>query len=106
MHEEKPLPGDGLMERPNASSIYKLLTAVFDAQFYLSRYPDVQDAGTDPLSHYVEIGWKEGRDPSPSFRTAAYLKANPQVESAGVCPLVDYVTSGIILDRPLDPVAL
>ncbi|NPT42356.1 hypothetical protein GNZ12_13755 [Paraburkholderia sp. 1N] len=37
--------------------------ALLDADFYLSRYPDVGDVGADPLTHYTEWGWKEGRYP-------------------------------------------
>jgi hypothetical protein len=97
------LPGDRSIEGPNADGTYTLLAALFDVSFYLNSYPDVRAAGIDPMRHYLDFGWKEGRDPSPSFRTIAYLAANPEVEKAGICPLVDYVTSGIVLERPLDP---
>jgi GT2 family glycosyltransferase len=36
---------------------------LFDADFYLSRYPDVSHAGLNPLMHYVEHGQREGRQP-------------------------------------------
>lgn len=37
---------------------------LFDSDFYLSQNPDVAAAGTDPLLHFLEYGWKEGRRPS------------------------------------------
>jgi hypothetical protein len=86
-----------------ASAPRELIAALFDISFYLESYPDVRDARADPITHYLEIGWKEGRDPSATFSTKEYLKANPDVEQAGVCPLVEYVTSGIIINRPLRP---
>ncbi len=30
----------------------------------------------NPLTHYDQFGWKEGRDPSAAFDTSAYLAAN------------------------------
>ncbi|ACA20523.1 glycosyl transferase family 2 [Methylobacterium sp. 4-46] len=44
----------------------------FDERFYRLRYPDVGVAGADPFAHYMSFGWKEGRDPSPSFPTLLY----------------------------------
>jgi hypothetical protein len=37
---------------------------LFDAQAYLARYPDVADAGLDPLFHYIAHGLQEGRSRS------------------------------------------
>lgn len=39
-----------------------------DADWYLKTYPDVQDAGLDPVDHYAMYGIFEGRAPSPLFR--------------------------------------
>ncbi|CAI8975506.1 rhamnan synthesis F family protein [Pseudomonas serboccidentalis] len=36
-------------------------TLVFDPVFYLNQYPDIKNSGTDPFSHYVFHGRKEGR---------------------------------------------
>lgn len=33
----------------------------FDPVFYLNQYPDIKNSGTDPFSHYVFHGRKEGR---------------------------------------------
>jgi glycosyltransferase involved in cell wall biosynthesis len=33
----------------------------FDQDWYLKEYPDVKEAGLDPLSHFIEFGQKEGR---------------------------------------------
>src|SRR5206468_3238736 len=43
---------------------------LFDPDWYRARYPDVAAAGIDPAIHYVENGWREGRDPGPSFSTS------------------------------------
>jgi glycosyltransferase involved in cell wall biosynthesis len=61
----------------------------FDANFYLSENSDVAEAGVDPFSHFMEQGFRENRDPSPSFDTAfyrsRYLRNQPDAN-----PLLDY----------------
>jgi GT2 family glycosyltransferase len=44
---------------------------LFDADYYLSRYPDVSHTGLNPLMHYVEHGRREGRQPIGSSPNAA-----------------------------------
>lgn len=67
---------------------------LFDVTWYQFNNPDVAEVGRDPIEHYLEHGWREGRDPSPIFSTAAYLQANPDVAEAGVNPLVHYLRDG------------
>lgn len=67
---------------------------LFDRNWYLETYPDVASARVDPLAHYLEFGWREGRDPSPAFCTNAYLKTNADVAAAGVNPLLHYIEHG------------
>lgn len=60
----------------------------FDSEYYLSENPDIAAAETDPLWHYVRVGWKEGRDPSADFATFAYryfFAVEPDR-----CPLIDH----------------
>lgn len=66
----------------------------FDPSFYLSRNPDVQHAGIDPLIHYTLYGWREGRDPNPEFSTRFYLNDHPDVAAAGVNPFWHYIVAG------------
>jgi hypothetical protein len=42
-------------------------SGLFDAEWYLREYPDVAEAGIDPLRHYIEHGVKEGRAPYPAL---------------------------------------
>ncbi len=37
---------------------------LFDAEWYVSHYRDISDAGVDPLRHYVTQGVSEGREPN------------------------------------------
>lgn len=67
---------------------------LFSPEWYLEAYPDVAKAGVDPYTHYLEFGWREGRNPSRNFHTDSYLAANPDVRDAGVNPLLHYVLCG------------
>ena len=59
----------------------------FDAGFYLKTYRDVRLADLDPLWHFIKHGWKEERNPSASFNTAAYFGSFPDLRKAEINPL-------------------
>ncbi|MDP3414621.1 glycoside hydrolase family 99-like domain-containing protein [Falsiroseomonas sp.] len=69
-------------------------SGLFDRDYYLAAHPDVAAAGIDPVDHYLEYGWREGRDPSPLFSTRGYLKRHEDVLARGTNPLVHYVMFG------------
>ena len=71
-----------------------LQSGLFDREWYLATYPDVASAGIDPLIHFFDLGWREGRDPGPNFATSAYLKANADVARSGANPLIHFVEFG------------
>lgn len=77
------------------------VTAAFDRDFYLAAYPDVALSGMDPLAHFLETGWMEGRDPTARFSTAAYLDAHPDVAAAEVNAFAHYLTAGRAEGRAL-----
>ncbi len=70
------------------------LRKIFDGDWYLATYPDVAATGLDPLSHYLEYGAAEGRDPGLTFSTRGYLQSYPDVAALGVNPLLHYVQFG------------
>jgi glycosyltransferase involved in cell wall biosynthesis len=69
-------------------------SGLFDSDWYLAKYPDVAEAGINPLLHYMIAGADEGRDPGPTFDSQAYLKANPDVAASGFNPLMHYLLYG------------
>jgi hypothetical protein len=69
--------------------------SVFDVEGYLVAYQDVRAAGVDPLSHYDQYGWREGRDPSAHFDTRQYEAHYADVAAAQVDPLQHYLAYGI-----------
>jgi Sulfotransferase family len=63
---------------------------LFDAAFYLERYPDVRRAGIEPLRHYMRHGAAEGRKPHPLFEPDYYLACCPEARHSRN-PLVHFL---------------
>jgi hypothetical protein len=83
--------GKGLRAR-QAEAIRR--SAFFDGQWYLAHHSDVAASGIDPAEHYLEHGWREGRNPGPDFSTKIYLKRNRDVAASGLNPLLHYIEHG------------
>lgn len=69
-------------------------SGLFDQEWYLNEYPDVQQAKMNPIKHYIMFGSKENRNPSPNFNTSYYLKQNSDVADAKMNPLLHYIQYG------------
>lgn len=67
---------------------------LFDSKYYLENNPDVKNANVDPILHYLEYGWKEGRNPSHKFDNNFYLNDNSDVKEAEINPLIHYIYYG------------
>lgn len=91
--------GRGSRRRRTAEADLARDSSLFDPAWYLRTYPDVARAGMDPLRHFMQFGWREGRDPGPDFGTTAYLRANPDVAKAGCNPLLHYLEFGSLEGR-------
>jgi glycosyltransferase involved in cell wall biosynthesis len=70
------------------------LQLAFDARYYLGKYPDVAATNTDPFTHYMSVGWREAKDPSPAFSTQYYLDSNQDIRDSGLNPFRHYVLWG------------
>ncbi|MGI6107319.1 MAG: DUF5722 domain-containing protein [Lachnospiraceae bacterium] len=61
-------------------------SAVFDAQYYLSHYPDLQAAfGSDAAAayrHFLQYGMKEARQASADFNPVVYRNRYPDLNAA------------------------
>ncbi|MGF1275407.1 hypothetical protein [Acetobacter pasteurianus] len=73
----------------------------FDSQWYLNAYPDIREAGVDPLEHFLDYGAKEGRNPNALFNSLSYLRVNPDVAGFGPGPFIHYICYGFQEGRPL-----
>jgi len=87
------LPGVASSQRAVDYTLLEL-SGLFDREWYLTTNTDIAASGTDPLAHYLEHGWKEGRNPSAFFDGSWYLVHNPDVAQADINPLLHYVRSG------------
>ena len=65
---------------------------LFDADWYRDSYG--YGKYLDAAAHYLEVGWREGKDPSENFSNADYLTANPDVKAADVNPLLHFEKFG------------
>lgn len=78
-------------------------SGLFDEDWYLATYPDVRLLQMDPVEHYLWLGARLNRNPSPHFTTAGYLAVNPDVGDAGINPLAHYAKSGRREGRKIAP---
>ncbi|WP_083199034.1 glycoside hydrolase family 99-like domain-containing protein [Sphingobium sp. Ndbn-10] len=62
-------------------------SGLFDADWYLSNYPDVATLNVEPLRHYFALGAQLGREPSPAFDSAKYRRKHGDVPN----PLLHYL---------------
>jgi hypothetical protein len=68
-------------------------SGLFDAAFYLHRYPDVAQGGRGALEHFCASGWREGRRPNGYFDCVWYAEAYGELIGE-VNPLLDYILTG------------
>ena len=78
---------------------------LFDAAWYQKTYPDVKALGMDPAEHYLWLGGRLKRNPSPAFDGAEYLRLNSEVAARGDNPLLHYERWGKEEARPGGPTA-
>ncbi|MDP5149787.1 hypothetical protein [Rheinheimera baltica] len=69
-------------------------SGLFDADWYLSQYSDVKNAGMSPLQHYLLFGGFEGRNPNKDFDSAWYLTNYSDVSEQNINPLLHYIKFG------------
>jgi hypothetical protein len=91
-----------LEQAPNDDELARSDDGV-DKSWYLEVHPDVAAGGLDPVAHYLESGWREGRDPRRDFSTTGYLRANEDVARAQQNPLIHYLRHGRAKGAPHDP---
>ncbi|WP_136683128.1 glycosyltransferase [Falsirhodobacter xinxiangensis] len=53
-------------------------SGLFDASWYLRRYPDVAHLGLDPLDHFLRFGMALDRSPGPGFDADFYARSHPE----------------------------
>ncbi|MFK5600318.1 glycosyltransferase [Methylobacterium sp. HMF5984] len=91
-HIEEP----GLWLARDIGSLRFLLerSGLFDAKWYKARNPDLVRVGLDPISHLLDHGMREWRDPGPGFETAFYAESHPSFLALGLSPLEHFLRIG------------
>jgi hypothetical protein len=80
-----------------------MIAPYVDAAFYLASFPHDAAAARDPVAHFHQHGWRQGRKPAPWFDTSHYLAANDDVRNAGIDPLLHYLRNGRLEGRSPRP---
>ena len=94
------------MTTPSPEDLATIRTSqLFDADWYLERYPDVRALGLDAAEHYLWLGARLNRHPSQGFDGAGYFETNPDVAGGGHNPLLHYLKWGKSERRAIFPVA-
>ena len=81
-----------------------LKSELFDSDWYLDHYPDVKSSQTDPITHYLLYGFKEGRNPGPAFDVERYYAENRDLKINKTNPLIHYIVYGKAEGRRIYPV--
>jgi len=63
-------------------------------QYDRKHNPDVAAAGVDPLQHFQQFGWREGRNPDALFDVNGYRTTYADVNAADIDPLAHYHAFG------------
>lgn len=77
------------------------LSPIFEDAYYRAAHQDVISAKHDPLSHFLQYGWKERRDAHWLFRESDYKAANPDVADVFEYASEHYVQHGVVEGRSL-----
>jgi len=72
---------------------YSSFRELFDADFYLSRYPDVRASGASGWDHFLHHGMAEDRQPRADFDPVYYRRAHKD-EIGEDIPFVHWATVG------------
>lgn len=67
---------------------------LFDLGWYVIQNPDIILEGFNPLLHWLDKGWREGRNPNPLFDVKWYLENSPDVRQMDINPLIHYISNG------------
>ena len=75
-------------------SVSQRFGPLFATAWYVEQNAEAVDGKKKALAHYLEHGWREGRNPHPLFDVSWYLLGNPDVARAELEPLTHYLEHG------------
>lgn len=68
-------------------------SGLFNKRYYMTHGAPIEP-DMDPITHYVQYGAQEFRNPCRTFDTLYYVSSNPDVAASGLNPLVHYILFG------------
>ena len=74
------------------ATIVAAIKPAFDADYYLRANADVRLKKLDPIKHFIDFGWREGRNPTALFDIRSYSAENDDIGEMN--PFYHYVTIG------------
>jgi hypothetical protein len=78
-------------------------SGLFDREFYLRTYPDINPQSVDPLDHYIDYGYREWRRTHPDFDARWYADNYPDVMESGLPPIIHFLLVGKAVGRLGNP---
>ena len=92
---------------PSEEETYNIIqsSGLFDPIYYAAANPDLDARDQDLLLHYVSKGWKEGRDPSATFKATFYRDTYMHSSEASLDPVLHFIVFGAVVDLPTSPEA-
>src|SRR5579859_3886786 len=84
----------------------EIARANFDHEHYALTNPDIFHAPEELFKHYLARGWRQGRNPNPSFCTVEYLLKHPEIIGSGLHPLFHHLFGASLLPAAPPPFAL
>lgn len=68
-----------------------LLTLLIEAPYYSAQAAINFSTPEELVQHYLQVGWRKGLDPSPTFQSTRYLDVTPGLREAGKNPFVHFL---------------
>jgi hypothetical protein len=87
-------PDASVWGNASEAGLGRMLAMFVQADWYLTRYPDIAEIDVHPVVHFVRHGAAEWRDPNAWFDTAWYAKHYPDAVGNGSSPLMHYILVG------------
>jgi lipopolysaccharide biosynthesis protein len=78
-------------------------SGLFDREWYGKQRPGLDEAGLNPIVHYLRHGARLGFNPNPLFESEWYLAQFSENPDSTINPLIHYLVRGIKEDRDPNP---
>ncbi len=84
----------------SSERVAAIVTGSFDASYYQGQSEDQTDV--DPMLHFLEFGWREGRNPNKEFSVDRYIGEHPRRNWEASSPFLHWAESQVAYDTFAD----